>query len=115
MAKWEFGLASKDNAIQAKVDYTEDNYVDFVMTQHNVDNILKEVERDKAILDSASQRDRLKTGWRKAFTVPDIVAIEILQKHGLDLHAPETMNDHMAMKKLKYIIKTEYPHLLIST
>ena len=55
------------------------------------------------------------THVKKFATVPDIVAMEILQKYGLDLHAPEFMHDKDAMKKLKAIIVMDYPHLVVST
>ena len=111
MAKWKFGLNSKNNSISTEVDYSDPNHVDFVMTQHNVDDIKKEVERDRAIL----QEEKKVGAWRKAFTIPGIVAVEILMKHGIDLHDSEFMSDYQAMNKLKYIVKTEYPHLLVST
>ena len=111
MAEWKFGLNSQDNQIDAKVDYSDEGHVDFVMRQHNIEDIKREVERDRAIL-----AEEKKVGsWRKAFTIPDIVAVEILMKHGLDVHSSTFMSDYQSMNKLKYIVKTEYPHLLVST
>jgi hypothetical protein len=111
MAKWVLGLNSKNNAITSTADYSDKDYVDFTITQHNTDAIMKEVQRDRDILAA----EKKVSSWRKAFTVPDIVAIEILQKYGLDLHEPTFMSDKGKMDKLKYVVKTEYPHLLIST
>ena len=55
------------------------------------------------------------THVKKFATIPDIVSMEILQKYGIDLHAPEFMHDKDAMKKLKAIIVMDYPHLVVST
>ena len=111
MAQWKFGLNSKDNAMSAKIDYSDPNHVDFVIKQENIDDIKKEVERDRAIL----AEEKKVGGWRKAFTIPDLVAMDILMKHGLDVHDPTFMSDGHKVQKLKYIVKTEYPYLLIST
>lgn len=51
-------------------------------------------------------------GFRKFASIPDIVAIEILHKYGLDIHDPEFMHDTDKIKRLKYIVQTEYAHLL---
>ena len=111
MAEWKFGLNSKDNAVSAKVDYSDPGYVDFVIKQDNINQIKKEVERDREIL----AQEKKVGGWRKAFTIPDLVAMDILMRFGLDVHAPDFMSDRNKMDKLKYIVKTEYPQLLIST
>ena len=55
------------------------------------------------------------THMKKFATIPDIVAMEILEKFGLDLHSPEFMHDKDAMKKLKAIMVMDYPHLIVST
>lgn len=56
-----------------------------------------------------------KDGYRKMATIPDIVAIKILQDHNLDLHDPAFMSDPNNMKKLKTILMSEYQDLLINT
>jgi hypothetical protein len=52
--------------------------------------------------------------YRSFAVIPDIVAIEILTKHGMDLHATEFMSNKKDVAKLKRIIKSEYPNLLTS-
>jgi hypothetical protein len=56
-----------------------------------------------------------KDGYRKLATIPDIVAIDILQKHHLDLHDPAFMQDPNNVKKLKTILMTEYRDLVVNT
>ena len=48
-------------------------------------------------------------------TIPDIVAIKINEDHGINLHDNTFMRDKDKMKKLKYILQTEYKHLLVNT
>lgn len=58
---------------------------------------------------------RINKGYRKMATIPDIVALEILQNHKLNLHDQLFMNDKNNMKKLKTILMMEYPDLLVNT
>jgi hypothetical protein len=60
-------------------------------------------------------QDIRKDGYRKMATIPDIVAIKILQDHNLDLHSPEFMHDPNNMKRLKHILFTEYRDILVNT
>jgi len=68
-----------------------------------------------------NERDRqdyfglTKGGYRKMATIPDIVAIEILQNHKLDLHDPMFMSNPANLIKLKKILITEYRDLVINT
>ena len=58
------------------------------------------------------QKQKRDIGYKKACTIPDIVAIDILTKYHIDVHAPEFMQNSDAVKKVLYIMKTEYPHLM---
>jgi len=58
---------------------------------------------------------RTKNGYRKMATIPDIVAIKILQEHHLDLHDPNFMRDPNNLKKLKKILVSEYSDLVVNT
>jgi len=52
--------------------------------------------------------------YRSFAIIPDIVALEILTTHGLNLHESESMSNKEDVAKLKRIIKSEYPDLLTS-
>jgi len=52
--------------------------------------------------------------YRSFAIIPDIVAVEILSKHGLNLHDSEFMTNKEDVARLKRIIKSEYPSLLTS-
>lgn len=55
-----------------------------------------------------------KSQYRKFATIPDIVALKLLEDHDLDLHHPDFMNHPSNLKKLKKIIISEYPELVIN-
>jgi len=57
---------------------------------------------------------RTTRNFRSFAIIPDIVAIDILTKYGINIHDPTFMHDEPAKKKFKHIIMTEYPNLLTS-
>lgn len=52
--------------------------------------------------------------YRPHFIVPDIVAIDILVRYGIDIHSPGFMKDQAQLRRLEQIIHSEFPHLLMS-
>jgi hypothetical protein len=52
--------------------------------------------------------------YRSFAIIPDIVAIDILTKYGMDIHSPEFMHDPAQLRKLKQIIESDYPLLKTS-
>lgn len=70
------------------------------------------------IEDAKQQRDagfNKKSHYRKFASIPDVVAIEIATKYGVNIHDPKTNNDKDLMKKFKKIIIEDYPYLLVSS
>ena len=67
------------------------------------------LEQAKQDRDSVTKRD---LGYKKACTIPDIVAIDILAKYGIDVHSETFMQDRDLVRKVLTIMKTEYPHLM---
>ncbi len=53
--------------------------------------------------------------YRSFAIIPDIVAVEILANHGLNLHESEFLTNKADVNRLKRIIKSEYPELLTSS
>ena len=78
----------------------------------NVDSYLKHIQLEREKQDYFGQTTH---GYRKMATIPDIVAIKIKEDHGIDLHSQTFMRDKDKLKKLRYILTTEYPHLLVNT
>ena len=108
--EFKFGSATVDPSRGIKAGY-DLNTNQWQATQ-NVDQYLKhtELEREKQ-----QHFGKTKHGYRKRATIPDIVAIKINEDHGIDLHSQSFMQDKDKMKKLRYILQTEYPHLLVNT
>ena len=67
------------------------------------------IEQARLDRDAVAKRD---VGYKKACTIPDIVAIEILSKYGIDVHSETFMSDRDTVRKVINIIKTEYPYLM---
>lgn len=51
---------------------------------------------------------------KKFATIPEIVAIEIKTKYGIDLHSLTFMDDLDAKARFMTIIQQEYPHLVVN-
>lgn len=78
----------------------------------DVDSYLKHVKLEREKQDYFG---KTKHGYRKMATIPDIVAIKINEDHGIDLHSQTFMKDKDKVKRLRYILTTEYPNLLVNT
>jgi hypothetical protein len=52
--------------------------------------------------------------YRSFAIIPDIVAIDILTKYKLDVHAPDFMSNPANLRKLKQVIESDYPLLKTS-
>lgn len=108
MAKWKVGDKTAPGSLKGTFEYDSGS-----ATGHSY----WAVEQDEKPFLEAAKMDRDRgqrsdTGYRKFATIPDIVAIEILQKYGIDIHDPETMQNPAEMTKFKNIIKSEYKYLL---
>jgi len=59
-------------------------------------------------------RDNFGAGqkYRPLFIIPDIVAVDILTKYKLNVHADDFLDDPANMIRLKRIIYSEYPDLI---
>lgn len=55
---------------------------------------------------------RKDVGYKKACTIPDIVAVDLLFKYGIDVHSETFMANSDDVRRVMRIIKTEYPHLM---
>jgi len=62
--------------------------------------------------EATSNRFRAKsdTGFKAFCTIPDSVALDIMTKYHINIHDNECTKDDL--KKVKLIMKRDYPHLL---
>ena len=112
MARWTVTPGTANNTMSGQIKYDGIGENSYWEIQQDVEHILKEVKRDKDLLSTGRGAAN---GMRKMCTIPDIVAIRILTDHNLDLHDPMFMENPANMTKLKKILKSEYPDLLIAT
>ena len=106
--KFHSATVGKDKGIQAGFDLQSGDW----QAQQDITAYRDQAKHDREKQDYFGIR---KDGYRKMATIPDIVAIKILQDHNLDLHSPEFMHDPNNMKRLKNILLTEYRDLLVNT
>ena len=67
---------------------------------------------EQAKQDREATKKKTDKGYKKFATIPDIVAIEVSEKYGIDIHSPDFLHDVDKKARFMTIIKTEYPHLL---
>ena len=72
-------------------------------------------EKAKEDRDFQSHYGHLKDGYRKFAIIPDSVALKVLEDHKLDIHDQHFMSNPANLKKLKRIIISEYPDLVVNT
>ena len=98
--------SQEDNANSFNVNMQESNF----MLNQDVSAYLKYAKesRDKYEYYKGTE----KTHYRSFAIIPDIVAIDILKKYNIDIHASEFMSDKQLVSKLRKIIIDEYPGLL---
>ena len=92
------------NSFQVKTD--EDN---FQLVQDV--SAYKDYAAQQRELDSFAANGRT---YRSFAIIPDIVAIDILTKYGLDIHSDTFMHEPTNVRRLKQIIETDYPLLKTS-
>ena len=106
--KFKSATIDPNKSIQAGYDLETNQWE----AKQNVDQYLKHIQLEREKQDYFG---KTKHGYRKMATIPDIVAIKIKEDHGIDLHSQTFMRDKDKLKKLRYILTTEYPHLLVNT
>lgn len=71
----------------------------------------KDYAAEQRELDSISSNGKT---YRSFAIIPDIVAIDILTKYGIDVHSQDFMSDPASLRRLKQIIDSDYPALKTS-
>lgn len=87
------------------------NATDFSLTQDvqaYKDYAEKSRERDQHLAGARS------TNYRPFCIIPDIVAIDLKMKYGIDIHGPEFLKNPAIKLKFANIMRTEFPELLTS-
>ena len=107
MAKWKVNPGTAHNSLKGTIDYTD--------TESRW-----QIEQDEKpfidmVKDERETHNNKHTHMKKFATIPDIVAIEIMENYGLNIHDPEFMSDKDKLTKLKQIILQHYKYLVVNS
>ena len=106
MAKW-VSKSATGGTLQGAIEYTGDRAGE---------SHWKIYQDEKPFLEQAKIDRELarynKSAYKKFATIPDIVAIEVNEKYGIDIHNPIHSSDTAMMTRFKKIIKENYAYLL---
>ena len=108
MATWKVKNKT-GGSLSGRIDYHDDNTSEWKLYQDEKP-FLEQAKYEREISDAGLLKRDL--GYKKFATIPDIVALAVNEKYGIDIHDDATMRDRDKMKKFKYIIQTEYAHLM---
>ena len=106
MAKWKMGNAGLSASIQ------------YESGQLTGESFWRLEQDEKPFIEQAKREREMKwnnnnSQMRKFATIPEIVAIEIKEKWGIDLHEPNFFKDVDKKAKFFQIVREEYPHLVV--
>ena len=73
-------------------------------------DVSSHLEWAKHMRATESARNNFSHGFKPFCNIPDSVSLELMSKYGINIHDNQTDRD--ALKKVKSIIKRDYPHLM---
>lgn len=73
-------------------------------------DVSSHLEWAKEMRATESARNNFSHGFKPFCNIPDSVSLELMSKYGINIHSNQTDRD--ALKKVKSIIKRDYPHLM---
>lgn len=111
MAKWKNIRSATGGTLKGSIDYKHGESVNDTTWEYYQDEtpFIDEAKRER---DAGVKETKM--GHKKFATIPDIVAIEILNKYGIDIHDPTIMHDRNRMQRFKQIIMQEYKYLVVN-
>ena len=111
MAKWKNIRSATGGTLQGSFEYKDGESINDSTWQFYQDET---PFKDEAKAEREAGVKKTHMNHRKFATIPDIVAIEVLTKYGIDIHDPNIMHDKAKMNRFKHIIMTEYKHLVVN-
>jgi hypothetical protein len=106
MSRWKHTSAAGDLTGQMITDTSGGSVW---RVEGNISDTIEEVKREK-------EAGRNKgSHYQKMCSIPNVIVLELNTKHNLDILDPDFMNNPAQKKKLVYLLKTEYPDLLVMT
>lgn len=93
--------------MQAKIDIDTGQF----QVHQDATPFIEAAKRERELL-ATGKMSKKDVGYKKACTIPDIVAVELMYKYNIDIHSPEFMHDSALVQRVIKIIKSEYPYLM---
>lgn len=109
MAKWTVTPETVNNSMTGTFEYDGSEGESLWSVTQEEKPYIEEVQRN---IDEGTKSTHAR--HKKFATIPDIVAIEIMVNHGIDIHDPAVMGDRDRMWKFKQIVMQEYPYLVVN-
>ena len=107
MAKWKINQAGLKGGFE--YDAGQATGESFYQFEQDEKPFLEQAKEDR---ERGTKKNEL--GAKKFATIPEIVAIELNVKWGIDIHAPDFLHDDDKKAKFFTIIHQEYPHLVVN-
>ena len=110
MAKWlnkNVNQIKSGGTLTGKIAY--DNDESYWQIEQDETPFLEQAKRDRENLQKPTHMNH-----KKFATIPDIVAIEINVKHGIDIHDPTIFRDREKMNRFKQIVMRDYKYLVVN-
>ena len=73
-------------------------------------DVSSHLEWAKQMRETKSSRNNFSHGFKPFCNIPDSVSLELMSKYGINIHSNQ--KDRDALKRVKSIIKRDYPHLM---
>ncbi len=106
MARWQHNSATGDLTGQLITGTGGEN---IWRVEGDISDTVEEVKRER-------EAGRNKNShYQKMCSIPNVIVLELNTKYNLDILDPEFMHDPVLKKRLVYLLKTEYPDLLVMT
>ena len=106
MAKW-MTKPKTGGTLQGAIEYTGDRAGESRWQLYQDEKPF--IEQAKMEREQVKKKD---IGYKKFATIPDLVAIEVNEKYGINIHDPIQSSDSAVMNRFKKIIKENYAYLL---
>ena len=107
MAKWKNIRSATGGSLGGSIQYDKDDSR-WELRQDETPFI------DQAKRDREAGSKKTHNGHKKFATIPDIVAIEIMERHGINIHDHNIMHDREKMQRFKNIIMKDYKYLVVN-
>lgn len=100
IGSYDKGFVTKERGSDFRLEQNVQHYKDYAALMR---------EQDQYLTGSRS------TTFRPFCIIPDVVAVDIKLRYGIDVHANEFLNNTETKMKFAHIMRTEFPELLTSS